>query len=68
LRPVLVGLSRKALVGTILGRNAGDRLNGSLALAALAVAQGARIVRAHDVGATVDAVKIAHAVRTGAVT
>jgi dihydropteroate synthase len=67
-QPVLVGLSRKALVGTILGRNAADRLHGSLALAALAVLQGARIVRAHDVAATVDAVKVADAVRTGVVT
>jgi len=63
--PVLVGLSRKALVGTILGRSAGDRLYGSLGLAAAAVLHGASIVRAHDVAATVDAVKVAHAVRTG---
>jgi dihydropteroate synthase len=67
-QPVLVGLSRKSLVGTILGRNAGDRLHGSLALAALAVLQGACVLRAHDVEATVDAVKVAHAVRTGEVT
>ncbi len=67
-QPVLVGLSRKSLVGTILGRNGADRLHGSLALAAVAVLQGARIVRAHDVAATVDAVKVANAVRTGEVT
>jgi dihydropteroate synthase len=64
-QPVLVGLSRKSLVGTILGRNAGERLHGSLALAALAVLYGARIVRAHDIAATVDAVKVANTVRTG---
>lgn len=66
--PVLVGLSRKSLVGSILGRDAGERLFGSLALAALAVVNGARIVRAHDVAATLDVVKTANAVRTGDLT
>jgi dihydropteroate synthase len=59
--PVLVGVSRKSLVGMITGRPAGERLAGSVAFAALAVAGGASIVRAHDVAATVDAVKVAHA-------
>ncbi len=62
--PVLVGLSRKSSVGALTGRAVGERLAGSLALAALAVFNGARIVRAHDVAATVDAVKVAHAVRS----
>jgi dihydropteroate synthase len=61
--PVLVGLSRKSLIGQITGRAAGERLAGSVALAALAVGRGAAIVRAHDVAATVDAVRIAAAVR-----
>jgi len=61
--PVLAGLSRKSLIGQITGRPAGERLAGSVALAALAVSHGAAIVRAHDVAATVDAVKIAAAVR-----
>jgi dihydropteroate synthase len=61
--PVLVGLSRKSLVGQITGRGSGERLPGSLALAAIAVLNGASIVRAHDVAATVDAVRIAAAVR-----
>jgi len=61
--PVLVGLSRKSSVGALTGRPEGERLAGSLALAALAVFNGARIVRAHDVAPTVDAVKIASAVR-----
>ncbi len=61
--PVLVGLSRKSSVGALTGRPPGERLAGSVAFAALAVFRGARIVRAHDVAATVDAVKIAHAVR-----
>jgi dihydropteroate synthase len=59
--PILVGVSRKSLVGIITGRPPADRLAGSVAFAALAVARGARIVRAHDVAATVDAVKVAAA-------
>jgi dihydropteroate synthase len=59
--PIVVGVSRKSLVGIITGRPPGDRLAGSVAFAALAVALGARIVRAHDVAATVDAVKVAAA-------
>ncbi len=61
--PVLVGISRKSLVGIITGRPAGERLAGSVAFAALAVRQGATIIRAHDVAATVDAVKVASALR-----
>jgi len=64
--PVLVGVSRKSLVGMITGRAAGDRLAGSVAMAALAVMRGAAIVRAHDVAETVDAVKIASALRRAA--
>jgi dihydropteroate synthase len=60
--PVLVGLSRKSMIGQLTGRPPGDRLHGSVALAALAVQAGASIVRAHDVAPTVDAVKIAAAV------
>jgi dihydropteroate synthase len=64
--PVLVGVSRKSLVGMITGRPAGERLAGSVAFAALAVMRGAAIVRAHDVAATVDAVKVADALRRAA--
>ncbi len=63
--PILVGLSRKAMLGTILGKQAAERLYGSVALATVAVLNGARIVRAHDVAATVDAVKVAAAVLEG---
>lgn len=63
--PVLVGLSRKAMLGTILGKPAAERVYGSVALAAVAVLNGARIVRAHDVAETVDAVKVAAAVLEG---
>jgi dihydropteroate synthase len=63
--PILVGLSRKAMLGTILGRPPAERLHGSVALATVAVLKGARIVRAHDVAETVDAVKVAAAVLEG---
>ncbi len=60
--PILVGLSRKGMLGTLTGRSFGDRLAGGLAAAVLAVARGAHIVRTHDVGPTVDALKVAAAV------
>ncbi len=61
--PILVGLSRKSMVGALTGRPSGERIHGSVALAVLAVINGARIVRVHDVAATVDALKIVTAVR-----
>jgi dihydropteroate synthase len=59
--PIAVGLSRKSFVNALTGRAQGERLAGSLALATIAVMHGARIVRAHDVAANVDAVRIANA-------
>ncbi len=56
--PVLVGLSRKSMIGKLTGRADGERLGGSLALATLAMLAGARILRAHDVAPTVDAIRI----------
>ncbi len=56
--PVLVGLSRKGGLGAITGRDVTDRLPASIAAALMAVERGARIVRAHDVAATVDALAI----------
>jgi dihydropteroate synthase len=56
--PLLVGLSRKSIVGTLTGRAAGERVYGSVALAVIAALNGARIIRAHDVAATVDALRI----------
>jgi len=61
--PLVVGLSRKSLLAVLTGRGQEERLAGSIALAALAVARGARIVRAHDVAASVDAVRVASALR-----
>ena len=60
--PVLAGLSRKSLLGAITGRGAGDRLAASVAAALAAVMRGARIVRVHDVAATVDALAVWNAV------
>ena len=57
--PVLVGLSRKAMIGTITQRKSDARVAGSVAAAIFAVQNGARIVRTHDVAATVDALKVA---------
>jgi dihydropteroate synthase len=60
--PLLAGLSRKSLLGPLTGRAADERVHGSVALAVLAVLGGARIVRVHDVAATVDALKVTAAV------
>lgn len=56
--PVLVGLSRKSMLGAITGRSVEQRLAGSLALAYAALEGGARIIRAHDVAETVDVVRV----------
>jgi dihydropteroate synthase len=61
--PLLAGLSRKSLLKALTGRRVDARVHGSVALAVLAVLGGARIVRVHDVGATVDALKVTAAVR-----
>lgn len=60
--PLLVGVSRKSMIGKVLGREVDQRLAGSLALAALAVQQGAHILRVHDVAETVDVLRILEAV------
>jgi len=54
--PLLVGLSRKSLIGKMLGREVQQRLPASLSLAVLAAQRGAAIIRTHDVVATADAV------------
>lgn len=63
--PVLVGMSRKSMVGALTGKAAGERVHGSVALAVMAAIAGARIIRAHDVAATVDAMKMVNAVVGG---
>jgi dihydropteroate synthase len=62
-RPVLVGVSRKSFIGRILDLPVEQRTEGSLAATAVAVFLGARIVRTHDVAATLRAVRIAEALR-----
>lgn len=62
--PLLVGLSRKSMIGTLLGgKPAEERVQGSVAAAVIAVQNGASIVRVHDVGPTVEALKIAMALK-----
>ena len=61
--PLVVGLSRKSMIGAILDAPVDGRLYGSLALATLAVWQGAVIVRTHDVRPTVDAIRCCQALR-----
>jgi dihydropteroate synthase len=56
--PLLVGWSRKGTLGQLTGRPVGERLVPSVAAALASVARGARIVRVHDVAATVDALKV----------
>lgn len=61
--PVLVGLSRKSLLGQLLNRGVDERLPGSLALALAAVERGAAIIRVHDVAATKDVLSVFHAIK-----
>jgi dihydropteroate synthase len=65
--PLLIGLSRKNMIGQATGRPVGDRLPGSIAAALACVSRGASIVRVHDVAATVDALKVWHAAEQGAI-
>ncbi|WP_445003757.1 dihydropteroate synthase [Halomonas mongoliensis] len=60
--PLLVGMSRKSMIGKVLERPVEERLPGGLALSALAVERGARILRVHDVAPSVDAVNMTWAV------
>jgi dihydropteroate synthase len=62
--PVLIGVSRKSMIGAVTGKAVEDRMAGSVAAALSAVQRGARIVRVHDVAATVDALKIWGTVET----
>lgn len=63
---VYVGLSRKSMIGAITGRQVpAERAAGSAAAALVAVQRGARMVRVHDVAATVDALAVWHAVQAG---
>lgn len=61
-RPILVGLSRKGMIGALTGRETAGRLAGSLAGALAAIAHGAAAVRVHDVAETVDALTVWRAI------
>jgi len=61
--PLLIGVSRKSLIGAVLAQPVSQRMHGGLALATAAVLSGAKIIRTHDVAATCDAVRMAHALR-----
>lgn len=61
--PLLAGMSRKSMIGAVVNREVESRLPGSLSAAVLAAANGARIIRVHDVAETVDALKVFQAMQ-----
>ena len=61
--PLLVGVSRKSMLGHITGRDVNERLPASVAAATIAAMKGASIIRVHDVRETVDAVRVVAAVK-----
>ncbi len=63
-RPLLVGVSRKSMIGKVLDKPVDHRLHGALALAAMAMVKGAKILRVHDVSETVDVVRMIAAVES----
>lgn len=63
-RPLLVGVSRKSMIGKVLDKPVDERLYGGLALAAMAMVKGAKILRVHDVAQTVDVVRMIAAVES----
>ncbi|MCH7372962.1 dihydropteroate synthase [Aeromonas sp. MR16] len=63
--PLLVGMSRKSMIGNLLGRSVDERLAGSLACALIGLQHGARIIRVHDVRATMDALRVGWMTMTG---
>ncbi len=65
-RPLLVGVSRKSMVGNVVHKPVDQRLSGSLALAVMALERGAKILRVHDVAETMDVLKIFNAVQSAA--
>ena len=65
-RPLLIGVSRKSMVGNILQQPVDQRLYGSLALAVMALERGAKILRVNDVAQTMDGLKIFNAVQSAA--
>jgi dihydropteroate synthase len=62
-RPLLVGLSRKSVLGAITGNDEQQRLYAGIAASVISAMKGAKILRVHDVKATVDALKVVAAVQ-----
>lgn len=62
-QPLLVGLSRKSVLGSIAGGDEGQRLHASVAASVISAMKGAKIIRVHDVKATVDALKVVTAIQ-----
>ncbi len=61
--PLLIGISRKSMIGSILGKDVAKRLTGGLALSALATFQGVHMLRTHDIQATADTIAMITAIR-----
>jgi dihydropteroate synthase len=61
-RPLVIGTSRKSFIGRIDGSEVGDRLGGTIASSVLAAAEGADVLRVHDVAETAQAIRVAEAV------
>lgn len=59
--PILIGISRKSMIGNILHNDVSERLIGSISCAVIAAMQGANIIRVHDVKETFEAMKIVNA-------
>jgi len=64
-RPLVVGTSRKSFIGKLDGSEVGDRIGGTIASSVLAAAEGAAVLRVHDVAAMADALKVADAILDG---
>jgi dihydropteroate synthase len=64
-RPLMVGTSRKSMLGMILDAPPEERLHGTLATVAAAVLAGCHLVRVHDVGPAMDVVRVCEAIRRG---
>jgi dihydropteroate synthase len=64
--PILAGMSRKSMIGAVIGRPAPERVAGSIAAAVCAAERGAAILRVHDVAQTVDSIKVWAALRDAA--
>jgi dihydropteroate synthase len=65
-RPLMVGTSRKSFIGKVDGSEVGERLGGTIASSVLAIAEGAEVLRVHDVAEAAQAIRVADAILAGA--